>query len=154
MKFPELLSMRQSVRAYQDRPVEPEKLRAIINAVRLAPAACKSRPWTVIITEDPVVRERVARATFSSTLPFNRFALEAPVIAIVTVERPAVINRVTGWIRRRELSLITAGIAAEHFCLQASELASVPWTLTPCRSLPFSDPWCTLTASAVPYHSH
>lgn len=122
MNFSELVRTRQSVRRYQERPVEPEKLQDIVEAVRLAPSASNSQPWTVVIVDDPLLREKVARATFTSAISFNQFALEAPVIAVLTIEKPKVITQIGGWIKEREFSLIDIGIAAEHFCLQAADL--------------------------------
>jgi nitroreductase len=122
MNFSELMGIRQSVRSYQERPVEPEKLQAIVESVRLAPSASNSQPWTLIIVDEPSLRDRVARATFNSTISFNRFSLEAPVIAVLTIEKPKVITQIGGWMKQREFSLIDIGIAAEHFCLQATDL--------------------------------
>ena len=122
MTFAELVKARQSVRNYQGTPVEPEKLQMLIEAVRLAPSASNSQPWKLIIVDEPELRTRVARATFSRTISFNKFAPDAPVIAVLTVERPRVITQIGGWIKRREFPLIDIGIAAEHFCLQATEL--------------------------------
>ena len=122
MTFAELVKARHSVRNYQGTPVEPEKLQMLIEAVRLAPSASNSQPWKLIIVDEPELRTRVARATFSWTISFNKFAPEAPVIAVLTVERPRVITQIGGWIKRREFPLIDIGIAAEHFCLQATEL--------------------------------
>ena len=122
MNFSELVKTRQSVRRYQERPVEPEKLQEVVESVRLAPSASNSQPWTVIIVDEPTLKEKVARATFSSTVSFNQFALEAPVIAVLTIEKSKVITQIGGWIKEREFSLIDIGIAAEHFCLQATDL--------------------------------
>ena len=122
MAFAELVKIRQSVRSYERTPVEPEKLRLLVESVRLAPSASNSQPWKLIIVDEPELKNRVARATFSRTISFNRFAPEAPVIAVLTVERPRAITQIGGWLKRREFPLIDIGIAAEHFCLQATEL--------------------------------
>ena len=122
MNFAELVQIRQSVRRYQDRPVESEKLQAIVESVRLAPSASNGQPWTLIIVDEPLLKDKVARATFSSAVSFNRFSLEAPVIAVLTVEKTNVITQIGGWLKRREFPLIDIGIAAEHLCLQAADL--------------------------------
>jgi nitroreductase len=122
MSFSELVRIRQSVRSYQERPVEPEKLQAIVESVRVAPSASNAQPWTLIVVDEPQLKDKVARATFSSTISFNRFAPEAPVIAVLTVERTKAITQIGGWLKQRDFSLIDIGIAAEHFCLQAADL--------------------------------
>src|SRR4030042_1971621 len=88
MKFSELLIIRQSVRKYQDRPVEREKLDELIEAVRLAPSASNSQPWKLILVDDPELKNQVAQATFSKVVSFNKFVPEAPVIVVLTVEKP------------------------------------------------------------------
>ncbi len=122
MKFSELMTLRQSVRKYRDRPVEDEKIAQVIEAVRLSPSASNSQPWKVIIVNDPAVKGAVARATFSSLVSFNKFVPQAPVIAVLTIERPKVITRIGAHLKDREFPLIDIGIAAENFCLQAAEL--------------------------------
>jgi nitroreductase len=122
MRLSELISNRQSVRSYQAKPVEKDKLQLLIESVRLAPSASNSQPWTLIIVDEPGLKNKVARATYSSAVSFNRFALEAPVITALAVEKPRVITQVGGWLKQREFPLIDIGIAAEHFCLQAAEL--------------------------------
>ncbi len=122
MDFAELVRTRQSVRSYRSDPVEPEKLRAIVESFRLSPSASNSQPWKLIIVDEPLLKEKLARATFSNTVSFNRFALEAPVIAVLTIEKQKAITQIGGWLKRREFWLIDIGIAAEHFCLQAADL--------------------------------
>lgn len=45
MDFLEIANARQSCRSYDSRPVEDEKLNAVLEAVRLAPSACNSQPY-------------------------------------------------------------------------------------------------------------
>ncbi|MDZ7759089.1 MAG: nitroreductase family protein [Desulfovermiculus sp.] len=86
MKFSELMMARESVRDYDPRPVEDEKLKQLIEAVRLAPSASNSQPWTLILVTEPGLRESLARATFSRLVSFNSFSLRAPVMAVLTLE--------------------------------------------------------------------
>jgi len=123
MDVEEAIRVRRSVRKYQAKAVEEEKLEALVEAVRLAPSASNSQPWKLILVDDAPTRERVARATFSSLMAFNKFALEAPVIAVLAVEPHAlVITHIGGWLKRRPYYLIDIGIAAAQFCLRAAEL--------------------------------
>lgn len=122
MDFQELIQNRQSVRKYRDKPVEKEKLEKIIEAVHAAPSACNSQPWKLIIVDEPELKNEVAKATFSKTVSFNKFALEAPVIAVLVIEKAKLIAQVGGSIKNQEYPQYDIGIAAEHFCLQATEL--------------------------------
>ena len=122
MEFSELVRTRQSVRQYRQQPVERALLDKLVEAVRLAPSASNSQPWKLIIVDEPELCARVAEATFSKTVSFNRFALQAPVLAVFVTEKPGFITQVGALLKKRQFSLIDIGIAAAHFCLQAAEL--------------------------------
>lgn len=122
MSFEELVQKRQSVRRYQNKPVEREKIDKLIHSVHLAPSACNSQPWKLIIVDEPELKNEVAKATFSKTIPINRFAPEAPVIAVLVIEKAKTIAQIGGFIKNQEYPQYDIGIAAAHFCLQAEEL--------------------------------
>lgn len=122
MNFRELIQKRQSVRRYLNKTVEREKLEQIIEAVHLAPSACNSQPWKLIIVDEPELKNRVAKATFSKTVAFNKFTIEAPVIAVLVIEKAKLIAQIGGSLKNQEYPQYDIGIAAEHFCLQAAEL--------------------------------
>jgi len=121
MKFLDLTKTRQSVRKYLDKPIEREKIERCLEAVRLAPSASNSQPWSFIVIDDPKLKEAVAKKTFDKLISFNRFSLQAPVLIIIISERPGFLNKVAEAIKDKQFSLIDIGIAAEHFCLQATE---------------------------------
>ena len=122
MTFQELIDQRQSVRKYQDKPVESEKIEKLIEAVHVAPSACNSQPWKLIIVDEAELKNEVARATFSKTISFNKFAIQAPVIAVFVIEKATLIAQIGGSIKNQEYPYYDIGIAAAHFCLQATEL--------------------------------
>ncbi|MEI6764703.1 MAG: nitroreductase family protein [Bacteroidota bacterium] len=121
MNFIELARKRQSVRKYSSAPVEAEKINRCLEAARLAPSACNAQPWNFIIVDEPGLREKVARETFSTIAPFNKFVLEAPVIIAQVMERPTLLSQFGGRVKNKDFYLIDTGIAAEHLCLQAAE---------------------------------
>ena len=122
MTFQELINRRQSVRRYQNKPVEREKLQQLIEAVRFAPSASNSQPWKLILVDEPELKDKVAIATFSKLVAFNKFAPQASVMAVLVIEKPKMITQIGGSVKNREFPLIDIGIAAEHFCLQATDL--------------------------------
>jgi len=122
MNFIELVKLRQSIRRYDPRPVEMEKIMQCIEAARLAPSASNSQPWHFVIVNDPDLRQQVAEATFDSLVTFNRFMLHAPVIIVLVTEKQGPFDRIASRLQKRDLSMVDNGIAAEHFCLQAAEL--------------------------------
>lgn len=52
MNFLELVKNRYSVRSYQPRDVEPEKLAYLLECARLAPSACNRQPWRLMVVRD------------------------------------------------------------------------------------------------------
>ncbi len=122
MKFIDLVNTRQSARKYIDKAIEKEKLDLCLEAARMAPSASNSQPWKFLVVDEPELKNQVAEATFSNTVAFNKFAPQAPVLLVITIEKPRVITQIAGKLLNREFPLIDIGIAAEHFCLQAKEV--------------------------------
>jgi nitroreductase len=121
MKFIELIQKRQSVRKYSDKNVEKEKISRCIESARLAPSACNAQPWKYIVIDEPELKNKVAKETFSTVAPFNKFALQAPVIIAIVMEKPNLLSQFGGRVKDKDFYLIDIGITAEHFCLQAAE---------------------------------
>jgi nitroreductase len=77
----EILTHRWSPRAFDARPVEPEKLRALFEAARWASSSYNAQPWhfIVAIKDDPANFKRVLECF----VEFNQgWAKSAPVVAI------------------------------------------------------------------------
>ncbi|MEI6124738.1 MAG: nitroreductase family protein [Bacteroidota bacterium] len=121
MNFLELAKTRQSVRKYTTQPVEPEKINRCVEAARLAPSACNSQPWKFIIVDQTQLKNAIAKETYNAVVTFNKFVKDAPVIAIIVMEKPTLVSQIGGRIKDKDFYLIDIGIAAEHFCLQAAE---------------------------------
>ena len=51
MEFEDLIKERYSVRSYQSRPVEDEKLEKVLDAARLAPTAANKQPFQLIVVK-------------------------------------------------------------------------------------------------------
>lgn len=119
--FLDLVTERQSDRSYSRSKVEKEKLLRCIEAARLAPSACNSQPWKFYVISEPDLKLKVAEATLQKGTNMNRFALEAPVLAVMTVTKGNWRTKMGQMMRGLPYYMIDAGIAAEHFCLQATE---------------------------------
>ena len=68
MELKEVIKARRSIRKYQDRPVEREKINACLEAARLAPSACNSQPWHYIVIDDPKTKEAFCKEAFGGVL--------------------------------------------------------------------------------------
>ncbi|MDD4889053.1 MAG: nitroreductase family protein [Phycisphaerae bacterium] len=75
MDFLELVKSRYSVRAYKDRPVEPDKLERVLEAARLAPSGSNRQPWKFVVVRDPEVRRKLVPACSDQV-----FVGQAPVV--------------------------------------------------------------------------
>jgi len=120
MNFQELIIERQSTRSYLDTPVEEEKLQQCIEAARLAPSACNAQPWKFIVIEDPELRSQVAEN--AASFGMNKFAVQAPIIVAITLEKPNMSSRVGSVLKGKEYTLMDIGFAVSNFCHQATEL--------------------------------
>jgi nitroreductase len=121
MEFLNLINKRQSDRKYTDKPVEEEKLIRCLEAARLAPSASNSQPWTFIVVDNPDIVKKIGKAARGPVGTFNNFVYEAPVIIAIVLEPPKIITQIGIKLKQKEWPLIDIGIAAEHFCLQATE---------------------------------
>jgi nitroreductase len=74
MDYFEAVKTRHSVRAFQKKPVEEEKIRRIIEAINLAPSAGDLQAYEVIVVKDPMLKDKLAKAAFGQS-----FLSEAPV---------------------------------------------------------------------------
>jgi nitroreductase len=119
--FIALIKKRQSVRKYDTRLVEPEKVVRCLEAARLAPSASNSQPWKFVVADDPELCRKVAKETAGPLSTFNNFVGQAPVIVAIVIEKMKTITHIGSVLKDREYPLIDIGIAAEHFCLQAAE---------------------------------
>ena len=44
---------RVSIRKYQEKAVEPEKIEMLLRAAMAAPSACNQQPWEYYVVRDP-----------------------------------------------------------------------------------------------------
>ena len=94
MNFLEIAQSRQSCRSYdENRPVEEEKLNAILEAARLAPSACNGQPYHFTVCCGETAKE-VALATRGMG-GMNKFAVQAPVTIVIS-EKPYVKSAALG----------------------------------------------------------
>jgi nitroreductase len=74
MDYFEAVKTRHSIRAFQKKPVEEEKIRRIIEVINLAPSAGDLQAYEVIVVKDPMLKNKLAKAALDQT-----FVSEAPV---------------------------------------------------------------------------
>ena len=100
---------RISVRKYEDRAVEPEKITQILRAAMAAPSAGNQQPWEFYVVTD---KEKIKAVSECS--PYAGCAANAPVV-IVPCYR-------TGGLRFPEFDTIDLAIATENILLAITSL--------------------------------
>ena len=113
---------RRSVRRFDPRPVEREKILACVEAARLAPSAENAQPCRFVILDDQEIKKAFCEAAFSGVYHSTRWVLKAPTVAAIVIERKFVAGRLGPWIQGTPYHFIDVGIAGEHFVLQAKAL--------------------------------
>ena len=118
MNFTEIAQTRQSCRSYdENRPVEREKLDAVLQSVRLAPSACNGQPYHLTVCRGQAAKE-VAAATMG--MGMNKFASQAPVLIVIS-EEPYVKSAALGAkLKGNDYRSIDIGIAAAYLTAEAT----------------------------------
>ena len=123
MELFEAIKTRRSVRAYQDRPVEVEKLQAVLDVVRMAPSWANMQCWRMVVVKDGAMREKIGELSYVESYfapngfrsnPSKKALAAAPVVIIFCAD-PAQ----SGVFWDQNYYLVDAGIAAQNLMLAA-----------------------------------
>jgi len=112
-----LLQQRCSVRAFQDKSVEKEKLVACVEAATLAPSARNNQPWRFIVVSDLSLREKLFKV-----VPLPKTGQEIPPVFVAMVQEIPTTVIPVGKHSHEYFIDIDHGLAAGFFCLKATEL--------------------------------
>ena len=107
-----LLLSRRSIRVFEDRPIEKEKLERILDAATYAPSAHNKQPWRFVVLNSKAMRRKIAdvmNVDYKAAL--ERSGMEAEQIA----ER----------MQKRGDRLINAGTAV-MLCFDPSDMNQFP----------------------------
>ncbi len=115
MDFFTLAKRRGSVRSYQNKPIEPEKLTAVLEAGRVAPTGNNAQPQRILVLQTPENLEKLSKAA-------NIYG--APCAIVVCGEKEKC------WVRPydgKNIMEIDVSIVTDHMMLEAADqgLASV-----------------------------
>jgi len=124
MEFFETLSTRRSIRRYQERPVEAEKLLAVLDAVRASPSWANQQCWRIVVVRDAATKQGLSELSFLEsffapkgykTNPAMKALAQAPVVIVLCADPTQ-----SGAIRGQDYYLTDAGIAAQSLMLAAN----------------------------------
>jgi len=112
MEFEDLIKKRYSVRGYQSREVEGEKLEKVLDAARVAPTAVNKQPFRLI-----VVKTEGREDELKTIYPAEWFT-EAPLVICACAVKSE------SWTRRdgRNYVEVDIAIVMDHLILAATEL--------------------------------
>ena len=106
------ISSRYSCRAYQDRPVEADKLNTLLEAARLAPSARNIQDWRFVVVINDEKRKALQVAAAN-----QEFIGQAPIIIAACSCTNKRMN-----LCAQPYSSINVAIALEHIALAATSL--------------------------------
>ena len=118
MNFLEIAKNRQSCRAYDaSRPVEQEKLDAVLEAACLAPSACNAQPYHLTVCLGDAAQ---AAAKACQGLGMNKFASQAPVQIIVSEQPYSKSAAMGARVKNNDYRSIDIGIATAYLTAEAT----------------------------------
>ncbi|MBN1348482.1 nitroreductase family protein [candidate division KSB1 bacterium] len=112
MEFTKLIQARYSVRAYESRQVEKEKLAKVLDAARLAPTAANRQPFRFIVIETKG-RESKLKQIYSA-----KWFYTAPIVICACAISEKAWTRGDGI----NYAFVDTTIAMDHLILAAAEL--------------------------------
>jgi nitroreductase len=112
----ELIGRRWSPRAFSDRPVEPNKLRSVLEAARWAASSRNEQPWAFVIAtrDDPRNFQALVDVLMSAN---QAWAQNAPVLILTLAH--------TQWTKEgtpNRVALHDLGLAVSNLVIQATAL--------------------------------
>ncbi len=113
MDFTTIAKKRCSIRSYQDKAIEPEKLEAILEAGRLAPTGVNLQEQRILVVQSEAGIQKMAEAVVKPE------AYTAKAFLVVCAEKDA------AWVRKfdgHNIYEIDASIVTTYMMLKATEL--------------------------------
>ena len=102
--FLELAQKRRSIRKYQDRPIPPEKVEKIVEALLRAPTSRGKNSWEFVVVNDPGLLDNLSRSK-----PHGASFLKNAALGIVVCGDPQVSDV---WIEDASIASIFIHLAA------------------------------------------
>ena len=117
----DIIMNRRSTRKFEDRPVEHEKLEAIVRGAMQAPTAKNTQCWEFMVVTEPE-----SKAAISKMSPFAMCAENAPALIIPMVNFDRVDSADIWWVEDLSAASMTVIYMAESLGLGATWLGMYP----------------------------
>ncbi len=119
------IASRRSVRKFSDRPVEEEKLQAVLEAVRMAPSWANMQCWRLVVVKDEAARAKISEFSYVESYfaargyksnPAMKALAEAPVVIVACA-----VPEQSGEMAGQAYYLADMGIASQNLMLAAHD---------------------------------
>ena len=118
--FNELALRRQSCRNFSDKELKKETLLEIAKTALLAPSACNSQPWQIVIVTDKEKCKQIAETT--QTYGFNQWDDKAQAFVIMGQDAaPELKPSISAILKSDKFAAGDVGIVTAFFVLAAAE---------------------------------
>ncbi len=126
MELFDAIQTRRSIRKFSGRAVEDEKLRAVLEAVRMAPSWANFQCWRLVIVRDKAMKETISGLSYVESYfapkgyksnPSMKALAEAPVVLVLCADPDR-----SGTMRGQTYYLVDSGLAAQNLMLAARGL--------------------------------
>lgn len=122
----EAIRTRRSVRRFADKPVEEDKIEAVLEAARQAPSWANLQCWKFIVVKDPSVKAEISEISYVESFfgplgykanPAKKGLSEAPLVIVACADPSR-----SGTLWGQSYYMTDIGIAVENLMLAARAL--------------------------------
>jgi nitroreductase len=119
----EAIKTRRSVRKFSEKPVEEEKLAAVLEAVRMAPSWANGQCWRMVVVKDKTVQQQLSEVSYVESFfapkgyksnPSRKALAEAPLVIVLCADPSQ-----SGVLWEQNYYLVDSGIASQNLMLAA-----------------------------------
>jgi nitroreductase len=112
MEFIDVIKSRSSIRSYDKKEIDDEKINYVLECARLAPSWVNKQCWHFIVVRDNKNIKNISNATL-----INRWLRNAPCIIVACAD-----PKKSGTHNNMNYFLVDVAIAMEHLILAATDL--------------------------------
>ncbi len=114
MDIYQALQERRSVRKYKTDPVSDQRIKAVLEAARIAPSWKNKQCWSFIIVRDPERKKQLAASLPESNPAYKSISQTAPVVIVLCAD-----TRASGDQDGKDYYMLDAGLAMQQLMLAA-----------------------------------
>jgi nitroreductase len=126
MELFDAIKTRRSVRKYLDKPIEEEKLRSVLEAVRMSPSWANFQCWRLVVVKDKDTKAKISALSYVESFfaplgykanPSAKALADAPVVIVLCAD-----PKKSGTLSNQQYYLVDSGLAAQNMMLAARGL--------------------------------